>query len=68
MSRLYLAVTPDRYELPIAVCQSADELGQCLGVEGKTILKNLCRKESGKRRGYKLMRIEVGEDENEPTT
>lgn len=64
MQKLYLAVTPDRYELPLAVCLSADELGRIFGVKGHTVLANLCRKESGIKRGAKFIRIEV-EDEYE---
>ena len=65
MQKLYLAVSADRYELPLAVCLSADELGRCLGIKGRSILQNIGRPQSGKLCGYKLIRIEVEEDENE---
>lgn len=63
--KLYLAVTPDRYELPLAVCLSADELGRCFGMKGCSVLRDIWRKSEGKMRGAKFIRIEVEEDENE---
>lgn len=36
---LWLAVTPDKYELPIAVADSAAELGRMLGTQGHLIYK-----------------------------
>ncbi len=66
IEKLYMAVTPDRYELPLAVCRSADELGQAFGITGHTVMVSLCRKDDGRKRGAKFLRIEVEEDENEP--
>jgi len=63
--KLYLAVTPDRYELPLAVCLSADELGRYLGISGRSVLQNMNRKQSGTQRGYNLVRIEIEEDETD---
>lgn len=65
MQKLYLAVTPDRYELPLAVCLDAYELGRCLGISGRSVLQSMGRKQSGTKRGYNLVRIEVEEDDYE---
>lgn len=65
IEKLYMAVTPDRYELPLAVCRSADELGSCFGIKGHTVLANICRNETGTKRGAKFIRIEVEEDDYE---
>ena len=63
--KMYMAVTPDRYELPLAVCLSPDELGRCFGLRGRTVLQSLCRKQAGTVRGAKFIRIEVEEDDHE---
>jgi hypothetical protein len=60
-----MAVTTDRYELPLAVCLNADELGRCFGIKGRTVLQSLARNDGGKFRGAKFIRIEVEEDDHE---
>jgi hypothetical protein len=65
MPKLYMAVTPDRYELPLAVCLNADELGRCFGIKGRTVLQQICRKDNGTMRGAKFIRIEVEVDDHE---
>lgn len=42
--RLYLYVSDDDYELPIAVADSPAVLGQMLGVEKQTVLSMISRK------------------------
>jgi ribosomal protein L7Ae-like RNA K-turn-binding protein len=58
-----MAVTPDRYELPLAVCLSADELGRAFGIKGRSILANIARNENGKVRGAKFIRIDMEEED-----
>lgn len=53
---LYLAVTNDKYELPIAVADSASELAKILGIERQTVFVNLCRPAKNKR---KILKIKV---------
>lgn len=53
---LYLAVTNDKYELPIAVADSASELAKMLGIERQTVFVNLCRPAKSKR---KIVKVEV---------
>lgn len=38
-----MAVTPDKYELPIAVADSAEELAQMLGVTPRAIYHTISR-------------------------
>ena len=52
---LWLAVTADEYELPIAVEESASKLAKTLGVSTGTILK----KSSGKINGRKIVKIDI---------
>lgn len=58
---LYLAVTPDRFELPVAVAGSAGELAQMMGASRKIISEAICRGSSGIRRGYKVYKIDAEE-------
>ena len=43
----YLLVTQDKYELPLAVCDTAAELGAMLGVAATTIRSAAYRAERG---------------------
>ena len=66
---LYMAVTADEYELPLAVCELPSTLARKLGVNTNTVAKELCydrkgnRHCNGKRRGYILKEVEVDDDE-----
>ena len=62
--KLYLAVTPDRYELPLCVEDSPGELAEALGITINAV-RTACApgkaSKSGTRRGYRIVRIEVKE-------
>lgn len=58
---LWLAVTPDVYELPLAVCDTADELGQKYGLSGNTVISNIKRKADGTKAGRKFVRVRLEE-------
>lgn len=62
--KLYLAVTPDRYELPLCVQDSPGELAEALGITINAV-RTACApgkaSKSGTRRGYRIVRIEVKE-------
>lgn len=66
---LYMAVTADEYELPLAVCDLPSTLARKLGVSTNTVAKELCyarkrkRYSNGKVRGYILKEVEVSDDE-----
>lgn len=53
---LYMAVTNDRYELPIAVAETPGELAAMLGITKQTVFVNLCRPAKTKR---KILKIKV---------
>ena len=53
---LYLAVTNDKYELPIAVADSASELAKMLGLSVYTIYTGVCREAKNVR---KIVKAEV---------
>ena len=58
---LYMAVTSDRFELPIVVETSLQMLSEKCHVSPSTILTSIRRKQSGKQRGCKFLRVEVDE-------
>lgn len=53
----WLAVTADRFELPIAVAESASELAAMLGVTKGTVVAMEHRRRSGKASGRKIIKI-----------
>lgn len=59
MEKLYMAVTADEYELPIAVESNAKALAEKLGIKDATVFSCISRKIDGKRAGYRLMSIEI---------
>ena len=62
--KLYLAVTTDRYELPLCVEETAVGLAERLGIEVNKVYTACvpCRADSsGKKRGYKIIRVETEE-------
>ena len=60
--KLYMAVTPDKYELPLAVCGTAKELGELFGVSKTSVLSSISKKLPGTTTGRKFIKVEV-EDE-----
>lgn len=46
---LYVAVTNDRYELPIAVAETQTELAIMVGVDISTICKQIKRRAAGEK-------------------
>lgn len=59
MNRLYMIVTADRYELPMLVADSLDELSEFSGKTKTNISSCISKKKNGKNNGYKFIRIEV---------
>lgn len=60
---LWLAVTPDKYELPVAVADTAMELGRMLGMKGNMVSKMYCHHQKGKFKKwtkYKIIKLKVG--------
>lgn len=54
---LWLAVTPDEYELPLAVADTAKELGEIYGVGKNVIITSVLRGHSGKICGRKYVKV-----------
>lgn len=62
MLKLYLVVTPDKYELPVAVADSLDELANMTGIPKSNISYAICRNRSGKTIGIKFLKIKCEEE------
>lgn len=67
LDSLYVAVTGDRYELPIAVAETAKELAKMLGVKENSIYKAVHRQKHGLVKGLKkeikYYKIELEDDD-----
>ena len=56
---IWMAVEPDEYELPIAVADTARELGEMLGTTKGNIESSVHLGFNGKRTGRKFIKIEI---------
>lgn len=58
--KLYLKVTKDKYELPVAVADSPRELAKMIGVSRDTIFSALSHVKAGQVRSstYKIVEVE----------
>lgn len=59
---IWMEVTRDRYELPVAVADSATELAEIVGVKPQSICQSRMRAEKGKLRHQRFIRVEVDDD------
>ena len=48
---LYIACTPDEYELPLCVADTAEELGFMLGITKQHVYQYICRTAEKNRKG-----------------
>lgn len=62
MKTVWMQVSRDRYELPVAVADTVESLAKMVHVSPNTIYKSRCI--SGEKSIYKKVDIEEGEDED----
>lgn len=63
---VYVAVTRDKYELPIAVSDAATGLSRMLGLKRCTVSAYLSHADHGKVKGRKkYIRVEINDKEDE---
>lgn len=55
---LWMAVSPDSLELPLAVENTALNLARKMHTTKSNILSKKCRREDGKRCGYKVVTVD----------
>lgn len=62
---VWLEVTKDKYELPLAISDTARELAEIVGVSKNTILSTRCHAMSGKGKwkNSKYIMVDIGDDE-----
>ena len=60
--KLYIAVTHDEYELPIAVADSATALARMLGIQPNAIHKQMHFARTGKRKWCQYREVEVDDE------
>lgn len=65
---LYMEVTADEYELPIAVAGSGAELARMKGLDPHSVYRDIYRKGSGKMRGSKYVKVKCEETDDEDET
>lgn len=56
---VYMKVTRDKYELPVAVADSATELARILDVNRKSIISAISREKVGKTKWSAYKRVEI---------
>ena len=54
---LYMAVTPDEFELPLIVEDSISKLAKKTGVSVSTVKSSIDRNQPGTRRGMKFVQV-----------
>lgn len=59
MKYIWLAVETDEYELPIAVADTAKELGDIFGIKKHTVINCVSRKRSGREQGYRYIKVSI---------
>lgn len=57
MKYLWMAVTPDEYEFPIYIEDTAEKLGNKLGIKTSTVVASISRKKPGTSAGRKLVKV-----------
>ena len=55
---LWMAVTADKYELPLAVTDTAKELGRIYGLSKETIKSAVTRQSSGTMSGRRFVKVD----------
>lgn len=59
---IWMEVTRDRYELPVAVADSATELAKMAGVKPQSIMEHTCKAARGKIKRQRFVKVEVEDD------
>lgn len=57
MKKIFMAVTADKYELPVFIADTIPELARKLKVPAASIRSSICRGDTGKTRGIKFIKV-----------
>lgn len=58
---LYMAVTPDKYELPLAVEPYAEDIAAKFETTVKAVWSSVSSGKSGKKKGVKFVKVKIDE-------
>lgn len=61
MKYLWLAVTPDKYELPLCVEETSGKLAKRLGIKPDSVISAAHKNRSGKTTGRKIVKVKYEE-------
>lgn len=59
--RLYMAVTQDKYEFPIAIADTQQKLAMMLGIEKNTIASSLSKARKGEIKNSRFKEVVIDE-------
>jgi len=62
---IYMAIMPDKLELPLAFGDTAAALAKILKVNEDTIYTGISRNRSGKKTGMKFIKVNISEGEDD---
>lgn len=62
--KIYIEVTRDKYELPLRIADSVQELARLSGTSENNIYSQISHYEHGAQKSARFYKIEVGEDED----
>lgn len=60
---VYMKVTQDEYELPLAIASTVQELADICGTSANNIRSTMSRHKSGKFKKTKYVKVEVSEED-----
>lgn len=59
---LYMAVTADKYELPLMVTNNGREMADIYGIKYESLMSQISKKCSGKKLGVKFVKVQEEEE------
>ena len=62
---VYMKVTRDKYELPVAIADTVGELAKMTGASKETIFSNISHQKRGSIRKGSFKKVDIGELEEE---
>lgn len=67
MPKVWMRITRDKYELPLAIADSAEELAEICNVKRETVASMVSSYEKGKLKTSRYICVNVEEDEDAET-
>lgn len=61
---VWMLVTKDEFELPVAIADTSTELAKMCGVSNRTVISGALRDKTGKVKRSRYRKVVIDEDEN----